>query len=343
MPAKKARTDVERRLRQSSRLARVLRLLALLRGRGSGDIKDLAHEQECSGRTVHRDLEVLTMAGVPHYFDKALRSYRLREGSQLPALHLTNEELIGQALATAATSVAGLKVGVGAKPTTRKIAAKLSDEGQQILADAEQLIVVLDLKLADHSRKHEILRTIQWSLLQRRQVAGQYTTPYQEKPRRLRLHPIRLCLVQHAWYLIARPTSEQQPKTYRVARFRSLRMLDTSADVPNDFSLTDYFGNAWAVFRGEPTYDIEILFTADAATQVTETQWHPTQQVKHHPDGSVTLTFRIDGLDEILWWLLGWSGFATVVKPVELREMLLDQLNAGSRLNEIPLNSSSHS
>jgi proteasome accessory factor B len=67
--------------------------------------------------------------------------------------------------------------------------------------------------------------------------------------------------------------------------------------------------------------------------QVTETRWHHTQKAEMHRDGSVTLTFQVDGLDEIIWWLLGWSGFAKVIRPDALRERLLEQLRSGIELN----------
>ena len=66
-----------------------------------------------------------------------------------------------------------------------------------------------------------------------------------------RLHPYRLALVKQAWYLIARPEGSTHPVTYRVARFRSLKALDSAADVPEDFDLRAYFGDAWAVYRGD--------------------------------------------------------------------------------------------
>ncbi len=47
---------------------------------------------------------------------------------------------------------------------------------------------------------------------------------------------------------------------------------------------------------------------AKAAYLVTETTWHHTQAVKRHEDGRVTLSFRVDGLDEIFRWVFGWSG-----------------------------------
>ena len=91
------------------------------------------------------------------------------------------------------------------------------------------------------------------------------------------------------------------------------------AFLPEDFDLKDYLGNAWGVYRGAQTYDIEIRFSCEAAYLVTETLWHSTQTVQRHKDGTVTLGFRVDGLNEIVHWLLGWSGRVSVVQPPELR------------------------
>ena len=112
-----------------------------------------------------------------------------------------------------------------------------------------------------------------------------------------------------------------------------MKLIDAKADRPDDFDLKAYFGNAWSVFRGAESYDVELRFLKDAAVQVTETVWHHTQKVQRHRDGSVTLCFQIDGLDEIIWWLLGWTGFVEVVKPNKLRRALVDQLQDGLSIN----------
>jgi predicted DNA-binding transcriptional regulator YafY len=148
------------------------------------------------------------------------------------------------------------------------------------------------------------------------------------------LHPYRLCLIRQAWYLIARPTKEEYPKTYRAPRFKTLRALDTAAMVPDDFNVGAYLDNAWGVYRGEKSYDVELRFSKDAAALVTETRWHHTQQVERDRNGSATLRFTVDGLDEIIWWLLGWAGFVKVIKPRELRTMLTKQLRAGLKMNK---------
>ena len=78
---------------------------------------------------------------------------------------------------------------------------------------------------------------------------------------------------------------------------------------------------------------MRIRFNRDAATQATETIWHHTQQVERRRDGSATLTFQVDGLDEILWWLLQWAGFAEILEPPELKAAYRSQLKAAALLN----------
>ena len=326
--------DAERRLRQADRLARVLRVLQLIQGRGRWDTKAIAQEIECSERTVYRDLAVLELAGVPWTYEKESSSYRVRPDYQFPILNLTDEELLGQATAASATKAPGLDVNLGAKPASEKLAAKANDKSEQILLEAQRFTEVLDLKLADHSRHRDFIRTVQWALIQKKQVTGQYQSPYEDKPVKLTLHPYRLCLVKSAWYLIGRTLQESLPRTYRIVRFKTLRMLDEPAIIPDDFSLKAYFGNAWSVYRGEQSHHVELLFSKDAAEVVTETVWHHTQKVQRNSDGTVTITFTVDGLNEIVRWVLGWAGRVKVIQPQELRQLVLDQHRQAIQINE---------
>lgn len=329
----KARRDADRRIRQADRLAKVLRILELIQGNDRWNAANLAAELECTERTVHRYLDVLKYAGIPFWFDKQQRCYRVRPEFRFPTMNLNEDELLGQALASAVSGQDGLGLGTGGKTTTRKLSAVSDDSARRVLDHAAQLVSILDLKIVDHSRHQEAIRTVQWALLKSKQLAGNYASPYADQPHRVIFHPYRLCLIRHAWYLIARPADREEPRTYRINRFKTLQLLDDNADIPADFDLQAYIGNAWGVFRSGDVHDVEIHFAPEAAMQVTETRWHQTQQIKRHRDGSVTLTFRVDGLEEILWWLLGWSGFVKVVKPEQLRQRLVEQLESGLTLN----------
>ena len=169
---------------------------------------------------------------------------------------------------------------------------------------------------------------------QGRQISGLYESPYEGSPVRLKLHPYRLCLIKNAWYVIGKLANEAKPRTYRVARFKTLRQLEEAADIPEDFDLHEYFGNAWAVYRGDQSYDVELSFTPHAAKIVTETIWHHTQKVIQQKDGSVTLTFQVDGLEEITNWILSWTGRVKVVQPTALRDLVVEKLKLALKMNQ---------
>lgn len=330
---KSARPDSERRRRQSQRLARSLRILELIQGRAKWNLKTLSEELSCSERTVRRDLDALELAGVPYYREGTDNSIRVRSGYRFPVVNLSPDEAIGLAMANSITAAAGLDVGPGSRPATDKILTSSSEEMAQLLSDADQLVSVLGLNLADHSQHREFIRTAQWSLLKKKQLTGQYQSPYEAKSVKLTLHPYRLCLIRQAWYLVASPISGTSPKTYRIARFQSLRMTDAAAIVPDAFDLKQYLGDAWTVYRGETTYEIRIEFSKDAAPLVRETVWHHSQRIEQGHEGSAVVTFKVAGLNEILWWVLSWSGRVKVLSPPELREMVVAQLEAAVEMN----------
>ncbi|WP_345319078.1 transcriptional regulator [Novipirellula rosea] len=323
------RPDADRRVRQSLRIARVLHVLNLIQSRGRWNVAAIAKELDCSARTVHRDLNVLEFCGVPFYFSEEEQCYRVRSDFRFPTLMLNSEEALGQAIATAITKTPGLNIGLGAGPTTTRLASASNDEIKQTIADAMSLIEVFDLKLVDHSRHGEILKTVQLALLGANQITGVYLSPYEESPVKLTLHPYRLCLVKQAWYVIGHIDGETEAKTFRAARFKSLRQTEAMAQRPEKFDLRKHFGNAWSVYRGAVSYDVELRFDASVARTVVETNWHHTQTEKKHRDGSVTLMFTVDGLEEIQRWILGWTGDVNIVSPAELRVAIIERLRKG--------------
>lgn len=319
------RSDADRRVNQAARIARVLRVLQLIQRPGRWAAEHIARELDCSVRTVYRDLAVLEVAGVPWWFDKETSTYKVRPDFQFPVLNLTDDELLGQATATAVMKATGLDVTPGAKPTTEKLISKADSRTELLLREAQKFTEILDLKLVDHSRHTGYIHTVQWALLKKKQLVGQYESPYQGKVVKLTLHPYRLCLIKSAWYLIGKVRGADQPRTYRIVRFKSLRMTDQPAIVPQHFDLRDYLGNAWSVYRGADTHAVELVFTKDAADIVTETIWHATQKTRRNPDGTVTMSFVVDGLEEIVHWIVGWAGRVKVIAPDALRAKVVEQ------------------
>lgn len=127
----KKRTDADRRVRQSDRLARVLRVLQLIQGTGPWTAPSIAKELECSERTVYRDLQTLAVAGIPWYFDDYQQSYRLRDGYKgiFPNLQ---------------TKPKAENQGHPSAEDARSIAALARETAQRLLVEAEGVVQALD-------------------------------------------------------------------------------------------------------------------------------------------------------------------------------------------------------
>ncbi len=69
-------------------------------------------------------------------------------------------------------------------------------------------------------------------------------------------------------------------------------------------------------------------FDPRAARYIKEKNWHESQRLEEHDDGSCTLTFSTSGLDEVRRWLLTFGPEAQVMEPKELRHLIVADLKA---------------
>jgi predicted DNA-binding transcriptional regulator YafY len=71
-------------------------------------------------------------------------------------------------------------------------------------------------------------------------------------------------------------------------------------------------------------YSVKLKFFPEVAHDVAEVQWHSTQKVTFKDDGSAIIEFRIDGLNEITWWILSYGDRVQVLAPKILQQRIIE-------------------
>ena len=126
-----------------------------------------------------------------------------------------------------------------------------------------------------------------------------------------RFEPYRLMFNQRAWYVIGHHGGRDALRNLKLSRFVECSVTAALCGA-RDFSLDDHLGQAWRMIRGDTRYDVVIDFDAEFAETISDTHWHATQDIEHHDDGSITFRCSVDGLDEIVWWVLSMGPHAVV-------------------------------
>lgn len=324
-----------------SRVHRLLRILTLIQSGREWNAERIAAECGITPRTVYRDLQALEEAGIPYHFDDTKGGYQVRRDFFLPPVDLTLEEAL--ALACLADTAAEEEQIPFMKPAVRAVAKVLSQLPPTIRETVEESYQHTELRLAAAMPSDgivDVYERVRTAILQRRPLICSYESPKRHiattpaadvqpdndpggaapSEEIFRFEPYCLFFSQRAWYAIGYHAGRDDCRCLKLNRFTRLEDAAGHYEIPADFSLKTYLGNAWRMIRGEPSYEIELQFDAAFAETVADTHWHATQHIEWQPDGSILFRCQVDGLDEIVWWVLSMGPHCVVNKPPELAE-----------------------
>jgi len=313
----------------AKRIHRLLQIITLVQGDTTYTPARLMQELGQEERTLYRDLKVLRDAGVPINFDKDRNGYIIRQDYFLRPTALLIEEALSLCLLAQQLRPAEQLPHTGhAARAIEKIRSNLPSAFRE---DLEQLIPHVEVALArtENEGAVDVFAKMQHAITARHSVMCGYQSPRGkddafDSTQPFGFDPYALYFGQRAWYVIGKRHSDGELRTLKLSRFNECKETKQPFAIPDDFSLDQYFGKAWRMMRGEGRYKIELLFAPDVAETVADTWWHASQESIEHDDGSVTMYFEVDGLDEIVWWILSYGPQCRVIEPPELRVRVMD-------------------
>ncbi len=309
------------------RADRLVSLVLLLRQRGRMTATALAAELEVSTRTVLRDIEALSTAGVPVYAERGRHGgYALLPGFRTELTGLNHDEAL--ALLTAGSGHGEQVFGLGSAlaGAMRKVVDALP-EGHRAAVDdaARRLLVEPETDLHSRRRVSEevpagVMTEVRHAVVVGRKLRLHYASPGKE-PHWHTIDPLGLVTVRMRTYLLA--TRAGEDRTYRVSRILAAEVLPDRADRPEHIDLDRIWAERSARFlaedhltvllRVDPVRREELLGMARAVL---------AERAGEDDDGWLHLEVTFEDLRHAVWALWQLDTGAEALATVGLRAAL---------------------
>jgi predicted DNA-binding transcriptional regulator YafY len=309
------------------RADRLLSILLLLQGGGRMTARALAQRLECSERTILRDMDALSGAGVPVIAERGVGGgWRLLDGYQTKLTGLTATEIQSLFLARPPKLMADLGLKQASDAAWLKLQAALPIEMRAQAEFVRQRILVDARGWRDSAERITSLPLVLEALWRGRRLRFDYATSTSGEAARQRIvEPLGLVARGSIWYLVA--DRDDQRRTYRVSRIGSAEVLEEPSRRPPGFDLAEHWERAATEFRDKlPRFYATLVAAREALPRI---RYYSRRVEEETDDGEhVRLRMRFDAEEEALQFALALGASVEVLEPAALRARVLSAAEA---------------
>ena len=310
------------------RADRLLSILLLLQARGRMTAQDLAEKLEVSVRTIYRDMDALSAAGVPVYAARGPGGgCALIDSYRTTLTGLTKEEVRALFMLDIPAPLAELGVDQELRSALLKLSASLPANRRQ---DEERVSQRIHLDPAGWFEIREpvpLLSTIRQALWDDRRLRLTYRLPFETQVER-HVDPYGLVAKATVWYLVC--SQDEHIRVLRVSEILEASLAGELFARPAGFDLVGFW-QAWCAETeaNHPLYPVTVRI----APELTPCLRHYFGDLIREPsgkagsadaDGWTTLTLPFDTLEDARQRILGCGGAIEVLEPAALRRSILD-------------------
>jgi predicted DNA-binding transcriptional regulator YafY len=298
---------------------RLVALLLLLQSRRQCSARVLADRLEVSERTIYRDVDALSAAGVPVYAQRGSSGGIVLADGYRRALTYFSEDEVRALFVSGASPLADLGLERGLAQALEKLRGGLADVHQRAADESRSRIHLDQRRWNQPEPPRELLTALRRAVWDDRRLRICYEDRNRKSTTRT-VDPLGLVSKAGVWYLIAR--SDGELRSFRVERVANAQKLPERFERPADFDLERYWAESSARFA-EASRSVDCVVTFRAANDALErvTYYWPAEVVSERARESIVrVTFP--GREVAVFQAIAWSDVATLVEPDELREAI---------------------
>jgi predicted DNA-binding transcriptional regulator YafY len=310
---------MSRMLNRAERLRAIERMLYL--APDGMRVTEIAEACGVNRRTVYRDLDLLSVSGVPVWQEAG--RFGIERERYLTTVRLNFNEAVALYMAA-------------------RLLARHSDEhNPHVVTALDKLATALPEPISGHiartaayvrerpinDRYIQVLEaiTLAWSL--QRKVRLWYHSPRSGKVRQRDFSPyfIEPSGIGYACYVIGFDDWSSEMRTFKLERLERAQMLDQAYQIPEDFDPNQYLETSWGIMHGEEEVEVVLQFSPAVTSRVKESVWHPSQEIDDLKDGGCLFTVRVSEPKEMQPWIRSWGAEVEVLSPPSLRQELAQE------------------
>jgi predicted DNA-binding transcriptional regulator YafY len=315
-----------------------MQILTTLQAGQSCTVEDLSRMFGTSRRTVFRDLKELQAMGVPYHYDPRTGRYTIESGYFLPPADLNLQEALALLLLTQKVShQIQLPFRKSALLAALKIESNLPAEIRDYCTNVLRHIWTrTDAKALSrqNARFDKIFARLQKAIAKKQKVSVIYRPPLEEETITIELCPYHLLYENGAWHILGRTSLHDKVRTFELNHIQDMQPTGQCYLDDEDFDVSEFLRRAWSTVPEGQIHHVKLLFLPKVADDVAEVTWHHSQKVTRNDDGSALVEFRVDGLSEITWWVLGYGDQVRILSPKSLRKRVLEIAENVVKINE---------
>ena len=314
------------------RADRLVSLVLLLRQRGRLSATALARELEVSTRTVLRDIEALSAAGVPVYAERGRHGgFALLPGFQTELTGLNHDEALALLVAGSRRGAQAFGLGSALASAMLKVIDALPESYRDTAAGAvERLLIdpetdLLSRRLVAEELPDSIAAAVRRAVFAGHKLRIRYAAAGQT-PRWRTVDPIGLVTVREQGYLLA--TRAGADRTYRLSRVLAAEELAEPAERPDRVDLDRAWQERSTRFRaGGDTVTATVRVHAARREELVGTAV-AVREEQADADGWLRLEVTFQDRRHAEWALWQLATSAEAVAPAWLRTALHDRATA---------------
>ncbi|GAB4585768.1 helix-turn-helix transcriptional regulator [Nocardia sp. IFM 10818] len=314
------------------RADRLVSLVLLLRRHGRLTAPELARELEVSTRTVLRDIEALSAAGVPVYAERGRHGgFALLPGFQTELTGVNHEEALALLVAGSRRGAQAFGLGSALASAMRKVVDALPESNRVNATDAAERLLIdpetdlLSRRLVAEEVPDAVVAEVRKAVFAGHKLRIHYAA-VDQSPKWRTVDPIGLVIVREHVYLLA--TRSGADRTYRLSRILAAEALSEPAQRPERVDLDRAWQERSTRFRNggdlitvlvrvDPARREELVGTALAVlTEETDA------------DGWLRLEVSFQDARHAEWALWQLATHAEALAPQWLRTSLSDRAAA---------------